>query len=424
MSAQDWSTRAPMAAGLAALALLLAGFGGWAATARLDGAVVAPAQIAVAQGLQLVQHPDGGVVAHLAVQEGERVARGALLLRLDGTLLRSEKRAADLAYFDILARAARLRAARDGARAPAFPPELTSAARTWPDVARMIADQSQIHVRHRAADAARVDDLRAEQAQVAPRLAGIAAQRQAIRTQRGLLDQELATQKALLSKGLAQQARVLALQREEARLNGVLGQLDADRSDAKARLAQLQSAIAQIGDDRRDQALSTLRTLRSQWLTLSLHRQDLAEKIARLTLRAPVAGVVQGLQIHAAGEVLRPAEPVLSIVPDGAPLQAVVRLSPRNVGLVHPGQAVRLRIPALGHDAPEARGRVLRVSADVFRDPVTHGSYYRVAVRLDGVARLRPGMTAEAFLSTGRRTPLAYMLGPFTEFFARAFRES
>jgi HlyD family secretion protein len=104
----------PLALGYATLALLVLGLGGWGSLATLSGAVVASGRIEVEQSRQVVQHPDGGLVAELAVREGDRVAAGALLVRLDASALASELAIVEAELHEIMARRARLEAERDG----------------------------------------------------------------------------------------------------------------------------------------------------------------------------------------------------------------------------------------------------------------------------------------------------------------------
>ena len=80
-----WSATRPMMLGLIALLVLVGGFGTWAVFAQITGAVITSGQIEVERNRQVVQHPDGGVVAEILVDEGDTVAAGDLLIRLDRT---------------------------------------------------------------------------------------------------------------------------------------------------------------------------------------------------------------------------------------------------------------------------------------------------------------------------------------------------
>ena len=156
------------------------------------------------------------------------------------------------------------------------------------------------------------------------------------------------------------------------------------------------------------------------------------ERIARLDVRAPVSGIVLGLTVTTPRAVLRPADPVLYLIPQDRPLVIATRVPPIHVDQVHVGQAVKLVFSAFSsRDTPELTGHVAVVSADALIDQRTQAPYYRAEILLDEgeMAKLEgqtliPGMPVEAFIQTDARTPLAYLLKPFTDYFARAFRES
>jgi HlyD family secretion protein len=140
-----------------------------------------------------------------------------------------------------------------------------------------------------------------------------------------------------------------------------------------------------------------------------------------------VAGIVLGLQITTPGAVLRPAEPVLHIVPQDRPLIVAARIPPIHIDEVRAGQSAELVLTALAsRDRPRLTGRVVRVSADALADPQTGAAYYLAEIAPDPRANpdLRPGMPVEVYLLTGTRTPLAYLTAPFAAYFQRAFRES
>lgn len=422
----------PMLLGLAATLVLVAGFGVWATTTRIAGAIVAPGQIEVEQDRQVVQHPDGGVVEAILVREGARVAAGDPLLRLDGAALRSELTIVEGQLTELSSRAARLIAERDGAATPDFPAEMLAKAETSPDVAAQIDGQRRLFearaatlAEQRALLTRRIDQIRAQSN-------GIAAQQAALATQLDLIERELASQQGLFEKGLAQAGTVLALQREQARLEGQLGELAADLARAGDQVTEIEIEMSSLATRRREEATAELRQIGPMTLELAERRRALAERIDRLEIRAPVSGVVLGLQVTTPRAVLRPADPVLFVIPQDRPLVITARIAPIHIDEVAVGQPAELVFPAFSaRDTPHLKGRVTLVSADALTDPQTGVTYYRAELQLDegeaerlGERVLLPGMPVEVFLQTGRRTPLAYLIKPFTDYFARAFRES
>lgn len=175
-----------------------------------------------------------------------------------------------------------------------------------------------------------------------------------------------------------------------------------------------------------------MRDIGSQELELAERRRALSEQIARLDIRAPVSGVVLGMQVTTPRSVLRPADPVLYLIPQDRPLVIATRVPTIHIDQVHVGQEVKLVFSAFSQKTtPELNGHVAVVSADALTDQHTGMSFYRAEIMLDPGERekiagltLVPGMPVEAFIKTDDRTPLAYLIKPFTDYFARAFRET
>lgn len=432
MTPPTWSARSALWLGYATIVLLLAGFGGWGALTHIQGAIVAPGQIEVEQNRQIIQHPDGGVIESLHVTEGQKVAAGDLLLRLDGSALTSELAIVQGQLVELQARRARLEAERDDAAAVTLPPALTDSAKTNPEMAEQIDGQLKLFAARLDTHSRQIEQLERRSEQTTAQTEGIDAQITAAGLQLDSLREELADQKDLLARGLAQSSRVLALQREEARLMGMAGELTANRAANEGRKTEIGLEILRRAAARREDASQQLRDIGSQELELAERRRALAERIDRLDIRAPVAGVVLGLHLTTPRAVLRAAEPVLSIVPQDRPLVIQAQISPLHIDEVHVGQRVRLVFPAFSaRTTPELFGTVALVSPDALTQESTGQTYYRAEILLaDGeMAKipdqtLLPGMPVEAFIQTTNRTPLAYLLQPFTNYFAKAFRET
>lgn len=431
-SAQAWSTRRPIIYGILTLLALVLGFGGWSVATKIAGAIVTSGQIEVELSRQVVQHPDGGVVATINVAEGDTVAAGDLILTLDGASIRSELAIVEGQLFESLARRGRLEAERDERSEITFGKDLLDAVTNHPEVAEKMEGQRRLFDARRVSLASQIEQLGKRRDQIDDQIVGIDAQNQALTTQLDLLRKELVDQQGLLEKGLTQAGRVLALQREEASIRGQMGELAANRAQAQGRITETQIEVLRLASDRREEANTQLRESGAQELELAERRRALDERIARLDVRAPVSGVVLGLTVTTPRSVLRPADPVLYLIPQDRPLVIATRVPPIHVDQVHVGQAVKLVFSAFSsRSTPELTGHVAVVSADALIDQRTQTPYYRAEILLDDgeMAKLTgqtliPGMPVEAFIQTEARTPLAYLLKPFTDYFSRAFRES
>ncbi|XAY81115.1 HlyD family type I secretion periplasmic adaptor subunit [Sagittula stellata E-37] len=421
-----------MTVGLLAVALLVGGFGYWSATTNISGAIVASGQIQVDQNRQVVQHPDGGVVARIAVDEGDEVAEGDLLLQLDPTLLLSELNIVEGQLYELTARRARLIAERDGAEEIVFEEEVLAAARNNEDVAELVEGQRNLFFARAESLNREVEQLRKRSEQIADQVRGIEAQQAALTTQLELIEKELRDQQTLLDRGLAQASRVLSLQREQARLSGTVGELVASKAQAEGRITETEIQILGLETRRREESITTLRDLQFRERELAEQRRSLRERLSRLDIRAPVSGVIYGLTVFTPRSVIRPAEPVMYLVPQDRPLVIAAQVEPIHIDRLFVDQEVALRFSALDQRrTPELFGEVTQISADAFEDEASRVRYYRAEIVLNEgeIARLPegtvliPGMPVEAFIRTEDRTPLAYLVKPFMDYFSKAFRE-
>ena len=431
-SQPTWSVRKPVLIGLVTLFLLVGCFGVWSVMTSITGAIVAPGKIEVEQNRQIVQHLDGGVVESIHVAESQSVKAGDLLLRLDGAALKSELAIVEGQFYEIVARRARLEAERDDKDEITFAPELLDAAKARPEVAELVEGQRRLFAARRDTIAQQVNQLSKRSGQIDSQITGVDAQARALVLQLDLINQELASQQELLDKGLAQASRVLALQRETARLDGQVGELAATRAESEGRVTEIEIEVLKLAATRREEANTQLRDIGYRELELAERRRALIERIARLDIVAPVSGIVLGLQVTTPRAVLRGADPVLYLIPQDRPLVIAAQVQPFHIDQITLGQPVKLVFSAFpARTTPELSGHITAISADALTDQRTQMSYYRAEIipdegEMDKLAGLTliPGMPVEAFIRTDERTPLAYLLKPFTDYFARAFRES
>lgn len=431
-SRKQWSAARPLFLGFSTLALLVLGLGAWSVLTTLSGAIIAPGQIEVSQNRQVVQHPDGGVVEDILVTEGSAVEAGQVLLRLDGSALRSEQAIIETQLLELGARRARLEAQRDEAPVVTFPPWMSAAAEGRMDLAEIVAGQASLFDRQADALLQARDQRQTRIAQIENQMDGLRAQQVAIETQIALLQQEIATQQDLLLQGLTQAAKVSILERDQAQLKGRTGELTSALAEAAGRITEIQIEIAALSTQSREKAEAELRDVIARQLELIERDNALTERIDRLEVRAPASGLVLGLVVTTPLSVIRPAEALLYIVPQDRPLLVAARLPVNHVDEVKAGQSVRLVFSSLPtHITPEVKGIVTLVSADTLTDERTGITYFRTEIalgpesleQLDQI-ELVPGMPVDAFIQTADRTPMSYLLKPFTDYFRAAFRET
>ena len=430
-TSQNWSAKRFLWSGLLTLAVLVFGLGAWSVFTSIAGAVVASGVIEVASTRQIVQHGEGGVVDEILVTDGDTVTAGEVLLRLDGTLLRSELAIVEGQLFELLARLDRLRAERDEADEITFDPDLLTQARTSPAVQKVVNGQADLFTARLTSVREETARLAERKAQLAQQITGIEAQMVATARQHSIVADELAGQETLLGNGLTQLSQVSALQREEASLSGRLGELTATLAQTRGQIAEVEIEILRLTSNRREEAITSFLELQYNAVELRERRLSLTERIHRLEIKAPRAGVIYGLQIKTLRAVITAAEPILYVVPADSYLVIRTRINAIDIDQLALNQPATLRFSAFDtRTTPELDGYVTNISADIFTDETTGATFYTAELLpMDGeVEKLKdnqilPGMPVEVLIRTGDRSPLDYLLKPLVGYFYRAFRE-
>jgi HlyD family secretion protein len=426
----DRSLRRHLLAGLSALVLLGGGMGGWAATTELAGAVVAPGLVVVDSYVKKVQHPTGGVVGEIRVREGDRVAAGDLLVRLDETVTRANLAVITKGLDELAAQQGRLEAERDGL-ATIRVRDLLQARSEDAEIASLIAGEQRLFELRREARAGLKAQLKERIEQLKDQIDGLDLQSSAKADEIRLIQDELKGVEELWRKNLVPVNRVMALRREETRLKGERGQLIASVAEAKGKISETELQIIGIDQDLRSEVAKELREIQAKTAELVEKRVAAEDQLRRIDIQAPQSGVVHQLAVHTVGGVIAPGDPLMLIVPEADDLAIEVRVAPQDIDQVKIGQPAVLRLSAFNQrTTPEITGTVSRVAADLTQDEKADLAFYTVRVITSEaeLARLKelklvPGMPVETFIQTGERTALSYLMKPLSDQLNRAWRE-
>ena len=357
---------------------------------------------------------------------------GDLVIRLDETVTRASLSMVSKQLDQFEARQARLVAERDGLNGASSSPTTLIARKDHADVAEVLGGERSLFEARRTAIEGQRAQLSERVTQLREEIRGLEAQAAAKRKQTGLINQELEGVDRLYKQNLVPITRLTSLQREASRLDGEEGQLVAsiagvEGQDRGNRAADHPARAGSQARGRRP-SCATARPRSANWCERKVAAED---QLKRVDIRAPQNGFVHQLAVHTIGGVINAGEPIMLIVPQADSLVVETRIAPQDIDQVHPGQRVSLRFSAFSQrTTPEIFGTVSRVSADLTREQQTNTSYYTVRVsipedelnKLEGKA-LIPGMPVEAFIQTGSRTALSYLVKPFEDQVARAFRE-
>lgn len=417
-----------IAAGIVLSLGLLGGVGSWAFTARLTGAVIAMGTVKVDQNIKEVQHRDGGIVAEIAVREGDTVTAGQVLFRLDDAQSRAELSILAAQRDEAEVRRARLIADRDAAPEIDFPDRLLGAD---PKFRALIAAEGRLHAGNLANRENQRQQLDFGIAQVEEEIAALAAQRAALVDELGLVERSHARIVELHAKGLVEAPRIEEAERERVKLRGRLGELDANIARSRSRIGEIRMRILAIDDVARTEAQRELVAVDSRLQELTDRIVAVEDRLSRTEIRAPIAGRINELSVFTLGGVVTAAEVVATIVPEGADLRVEAYLPVTAIDQVYLDQPARVRFSSFNHrTTPEVLGRITYVSpATTAPSPNAEPTYIGHVELLPGESErlggleLLPGMPAEIYLSTQEQTAAAYFTRPLIDQFQRAFRE-
>jgi HlyD family secretion protein len=424
------SIRRHVIAGSVLVAVLAIGFGGWASTAEISGALIAQGTMVVDSNIKKVQHPTGGVVGEVRVHDGDHVKAGDILIRLDLTVTRANLAIVTKGLTELYARKARLAAERDGADSMTVPPELADHVNE-PVVKEALDSERKLFDLRRTTRIGQKDQLQQRIKQLQEQITGLTAQQDAKSKETGLINQELVGVRDLWQKNLVQLNRLTSLERDAAKIEGERGQLIAAAAEAKGRIAEIQLQILQVDQEMSSDVAKELRETDSKIGEYVERKVTAEDQLKRTDIRAPQDGVVFQSTANTVGGVITAGDPIMMIVPESDTLSVEVKVEPKDIDNVAIGQPVVLRFSAFNQrTTPELNGTVTRVSADTNNDQRTGQSYYLVRIGIDpgeidrlGAVKLTPGMPVEGFIQTGERTLVSYLVKPLHDQLMRSMRE-
>jgi HlyD family secretion protein len=418
--------------GYAVIALTFGGLGSWAALANIDAGVVAPGLISVESKRQVVQHLEGGIIKEINVREGQEVRESELLFRLEDTSALANRDSVRHQTYAGLALEARLVAERDDAPTISLPKMLTDNPDD-PVVKRVIGDETAQFRDRRASIKGQLGIISERIGQLHSELDGLERERKSAEQQLYFINDELQGIRELALKGLVPKSRQSALEREKARLDGVVGRNLADAAKAQNNIGEMNLQAQQIQQKFQEDVGSQLLDIRQKLGDLR-EKLNIAEDVLRRTeIRAPRSGEAQNVnpRIYTIGAVVKPGDTLLEIVPEDDELIVEAHVQVNDIDNLRGESTSEVRFPAFhSRTTPLILGKLRNVSRDRLVDETTHEPYYlaQVAVADTDIpeelrGRLRPGMPAEVIFNTGERTVMSYLVRPLTDALSKAFRE-
>ena len=403
------------------IAALVLGFFGLSAILQVGGAVVGSGDVAVESNVKTLIHPTGGILKALMVRDGDHVAKGQLLMRLDQGVSSVGAESAALGLEQLLARRARMEAERDGASSILFPAELTAKSDARGSEA-MARERQLFALRRRERDGS-IALLKQRVQQYQEQIASYQAQIAAIESQMTLIEPELAGLRKLHDRQLVTINRLNEMERTAVQMKGSKAALESNIAEARAHISEANEQILNVDKQIRSDAGTQLAEVVGQLNDQQVRVATTTDTVDRSEIRAPQSGVVDKVAYTTIGSAVPPAQPLLQIVPDRDSMIVEARIRPQDVDQVRVGQAARVTFSGFNRQTtPDIPGKLIFVSPDLTTDQRTGQSYYRIKVRLDADAlakapqiALKAGMPAETFVQTGDRSILSFLLKPLLD---------
>ncbi len=407
------------------------GFGVWATHAPLESAAIAGGAIEAESSRKTIQHLEGGIIAQILVKDGDEVAAGQPLVRLDDTRARAAVQVLQGQLWDAQAREARLLAERDARETIAFPMPLREALPQDPALTEIMSGQIKIFDTRRRLQESRIEVIRQRKAQTEREIVGLNSQLEAATKRAAIIKEEIAGIAPLVSKGLQTRPRLLQLEREQAEIDGRRGDTLAQIARAEQSIGESEAMILKLESDLYSEVAQSLRDTQAQIFQLLERLQAANDVLARTEVRAPEAGTITDLRIHTPRGVVAAGEPLMDLVPRQDRLIVTAQVKPEDIDLVRPGLEARVRLLSYKHRrVPPVDGLLTYVAADRIVDKETQRAYYTARVRIDAASlrelpevEIVPGMPVEVLIKTGEFTVAHYVLRPILDSFNRAFRE-
>lgn len=399
----------------------------WACFGNVDVVAAANGKIIPRGQVKVIQAPDAGVVREILVTDGQSIRAGQPLIAFDPTSAEAEaeqaRQSLGVAEGD-RARAQALVDASGNAKPATFTAPATSSATSAELQKNLVAARI---AEHKTALAA----LRQERAQRAGDLAMVTAEVAKLEAQLPLVEEQLEGLKTLEAKGFSPRMKVAEFEQKAIGLRQDFVIRKAEQSKQTAALAGVDSQIAKLQSEFSAKTLDALNEADANFRLRAEEVKKAEDKAALSVLMSPIDGVVAQMKVHTIGAVVRPADPLLVIVPKNSDLMVEAMVLNRDAGFVREGQSVEVKLEAF----PFTRygvvpGKIESISRDSVQDEKlglvfpAQVSLARASIKVDGRAvKLEPGLAATAEIRTGTRRIIEYLLSPLSRRVQEAGRE-
>lgn len=417
-------------AGYSLIVLTFGVAGVWAATAKLDRAIIAPGVIDVASNRKEIQHLEGGIIEEAKVDEGQAVRAGDILMRLNDVQARANLQVLTIRLHIAQAMEARLQAERRMDEDFQLPEGLLSD--QSPEVQAAVSDQREIFRDRASILKSQTDILTSRIDQLKREMEGLQGQKEAFAKRAEILSERLERLRPGLKTGAVQTNLFSSYEEEYVEVKANVARMDTEKAKVEKSIGETEFQILQAQQQYKERASTEYKEVNGQIQELLEHKKVAGDVLERTLIKAPVDGVAQNLRFHTTGGVIRPGEVLMEIVPSEDRMVINAHVATIDVDNVRPGLAAEVKFSAFpGRFMPIIIGTVDTVSkASITPSDGRTPPYFLARINVskgmvpdDVEERLSAGMPAEVLISTGERTVADYLTSPLTDAIRKSMRE-
>ena len=425
-----FTAKSPIIFGILTIITLIVTFGYWAFGTQISGAIITSGLVGNTSKTVIIQNAEGGEIIEIFVEENQEVENGQILLKLNSDELVTDYAIVRDQLAELLAKRARLEGQIDGSTDLDFS-ELLSL-NDKKKFASLISAQKQIFESQKEIILKKIEQLGSKSKQISSLIEGLSNQKVFLREEVKLVNERLALQEKLFEKNLSRTGQVVDLKRNLTQLRSKIAAISAEIAKNASSKNEIELEILELNAQAQQEALRELREQQIREMELKERFARLKVKISKRLITAPVNGKIFGLMFFNPGTVVRPAEKIMGIVPDGSNFMIEANLLSAEIDQVYIGQPVRLSFPSLERTKQvDLHSRVENISADAFLDERSGQNYFKATImlsdrelgKLPSNFQIRPGMLTEVYFLRSDRRVISYLTDPIVGFFEKAFRE-
>jgi epimerase transport system membrane fusion protein len=414
----------PILFGLFWLFLIFGILAGWAAYAPLSTSITANGEVSADINKKVVQSLEGGVIKKIYVDNGDKVKKHQLLIKLDDEEIKAKLHSLNEKYQNLLAKFARLKAQKLNRSKIDFPSDLKEEKKL---------EQIKVFNLMKRNLQSKIEIKQEKIKQLQEQIKGYKELIKSLKSQLSILRRDFNTKNRLYKQKLINKDKVNDLALKIQNTQGEINQKRAQILSAKKQIQAIKKEIVVEKKSFQQNVLKDYLDTKSRLADIKADIITYKTKLERTEIKAPIDGIVFGLDTHTVGAVIEPRKTILEIVPLGTKLLLDVKIDTPNISKIKNGMTATVIFPSFDNKKiDKLEGKVIYISADAIKDPREKKTYYKVKIELTPESmdkikefnyKLIPGMPVSAMINTGEKTLLEYLIKPLKELLLKSFNE-